>query len=106
MKKRLKKRLIMGSLMICCMALVTAIGSAFARKLGEEKNPNVFLASKHYNLKIHDKKTEYKHTEPNTGLEYKNESLNGKSGGHFQGLIMAPMLIAKAIDENPVIVTR
>ncbi len=102
----MKKRLIMSSLMLCCMILVTAIGYAFARKLGEEKPPNVFLASEHYNMKINDKKTEYKHTEPYTGLEYKNENLNGKSGGHFQGLIMAPLLIAKAIDENPVIVTR
>ena len=96
----------MGSLMLCCMILVTAIGSAFARKLGEEKNPNVFLASEHYNMKLHDKKTEYKHTESNTGLEYKNESLNGKSGGHLQGLIMTPILIVQAIEENPVIVSR
>ncbi len=106
MKKRMKKRMIMGSLILCCMILVTAMGPAFARKVGEEKNPNVFLACEHYNLKIHDKKTEYKHTEPNTGLEYKNENLNRKSGGHLQGLMMAPILIAKAIDENPVIVTR
>ena len=102
----MKKRLIMGSLMICCMALVTAVGPAFARKLGEEKKPNVFLASEHYNMKIHDKKTEYKHTEPYTGLDYKNENLNVKSGDHFQGLIMAPILIVKAIDENPVILSR
>ena len=94
MKRRMKKRMIMGSLMLCCMILVTAIGSAFARKLGDEKE-NVFLASEHYNMKIHDKKT-----------EYKNENLNGKSGDHLQGLIMTPMLIAKAIDENPVIIPR
>ncbi len=96
----------MGSLMLCCMILATAIGSAFARKLGEEKPLNVFLASEHYNMKIHDKETEYKHTEPFTDLEYKKENLNGKSGGHFQGLIMAPILIAKAIDEYPEIVSK
>ncbi len=62
----MKKRLIMGSLMLCCMILTT-MGFAFARKLGEEKPPNVFLASEHYNMKIRDKETEYKHTEPYTG---------------------------------------
>ena len=102
----MKKRLIMGSLMLCCMILVTAIGSAFSRKLGEEKTPNVFLASEYYNMKIHDKKTEFKHTEPYTGLEYKNENLNGKSGDHLQGLIMAPIVIVKAIKENPMIASR
>lgn len=96
----------MGSLMLCCMVLVAAVGSPFARKLGEEKPPNVFLASEHYSMKIHDKKTEYKHTESYTGLEYKNENLNGKSGDHLQGLIMAPIFIVKAIKENPVIVSR
>ncbi len=106
MKKRMKKRLIMGSLMLCCMALVTAVGSVFAGKPGEEKPPDVFLSSEHSNMKIIEKETEYKHTEPNTGLEYKNENMNRKSGGHFQGLIMAPILIAKAFEENPVIVTR
>lgn len=102
----MKKRLIMGSLMICCMILVTAIGYAIARKLGEEKNQNVFLASEHYNMKIHDKKTEFKHTGSYTGLEYKNENLNGKSGDHLQGLIMAPTFIVKAINENPMIASR
>ncbi len=81
--------------MICCMALVTAVGSAYARKLGEEKPPNVFLASEHNNTKIHDKIT-----------EYKNENSNGKSGDHLQGLMMAPILIVKAIDEYPEIVSR
>ncbi len=100
------KRMIIGSLMICCMALVTVVGSASARKLGEEKPPNVFLASEHYNTKIHDKKTEYKHTEPYTGLECKNENLNVKSGNHLQALIMAQIFIVKAIDENPVIISR
>ena len=96
----------MGSLMLCCMALVTAVGSTFARKLGEEKPPNVFLASEHYNMIIRDKETEYKHTEPYTGLEYKNENLNGKSGDHLQALIMAPILIVQAFEENPVIISR
>ncbi len=96
----------MGSLMLCCMILVTAIGYAIARKLGEEKTPNVFLACEHYNLKIHDKKTEFKHTGSYTGLEYKNKNLNGKSGDHLQGLIIAPFVIMKAIGENPVIVSR
>ena len=105
MKRRMKKRMIMGSLMLCCMILVTAIGSAFSRKLGDEKE-NVFLASEHYNMKIHDKKTEFKHTKPYTGLDYKNENLNGKSSDHLQALIMAPILIVKAIEENPVIVSR
>ncbi len=91
----MKKKLIMGSLIIYCMALVTAVGFAFARKLGEEKTPNVFLSSKHYNLKIHDKKT-----------EYKNKNLNGKSGDHLQGIIMAPISIVKAINENPMIASR
>ena len=96
----------MGSLMLCCMILVTAIGYAFARKLGEEKQPNVFLASEHYNMKIHDKKTEYKHTGPYTGLEHKNENLNGKSGDHLQAIFMAPILIVQAFEENQMIVSR
>ena len=102
----MKKKLIMSSLILCCMILVTSIGSAFARKFGEGKNQNVILASEHYNVKIHDKKTEFKHTEPDSGLDYKNENLDGKSGDHMQALIMAPILIVKAIEENPVIVSR
>ena len=102
----MKKKLIMGSLIIYCMALVTAVGFTFARKLGEEKTPNVFLASEHYNMKIHDKKTEFKHTGPYTGLDYKNENINGKSGDHLQGIIMAPISIVKAIKENPMIASR
>ncbi len=102
----MKKRLIVGNLMLCCLALVTAVGFTFARKLGEEKPPNAFLSSEHYNTKIHNKETEYKHTEPYTGLEHKNENLNGKSGDHLQGLIIAPIFIIKAIEENPVIVSR
>jgi hypothetical protein len=102
----MKKRLIMGSLMICCMALVTAVGFAFTRKRGEEKPPNVFSVSEHYNMKIHDKKTEYKHTEPYTDLLCKNEDLNGKPGDHLQALIMAQVFIVKAIVENPVIISR
>ncbi len=106
MKKRMKKRLIAGSLMLCCMALVTAVGSVFAGKPGEEKQPDVFLSSKHYNMKIIEKETEYKHTESSAGLEYKNENLNGKSGDHLQALIMTPILIVQAFEENPVIVSR
>ena len=102
----MKKKLIMGSLILCFMILVTAIGSAFARKLGEEENPNFFLASKHYNLKIHDNKTEFKHTEPCSGLGYKNENLNDKPGDFLQGLIMSPIVISKTIGENPVIISR
>ena len=91
----MKKRMIIGSLMICCMALVTAVGCTFARKLAEEKPPNVFLASEHNNMKIHDKIT-----------EYKNENSNGKSGNHLQALVMAQIFIVTAIDENPVIISR
>ncbi len=88
------------------MALVTAVGSAFARKIGEEKPPNVFLASEHYNMKIRDEKTEYKHTKSYAGLEYRSENLNGKSSDHLQALLMTPFLIVQAFEENPVIVSR
>ncbi len=100
------KRLIMGSLIVSCMILVTAKGSVFARRLGEDKNPNVILASQCYNVKIHDKKIELKHNYPYSGLDYKNESINGESGDCLQGLIMAPMVIMKTIGENPVFISR
>ena len=77
------------------------MGSAITRELGEEKPPNVFLASKHYNMKIHDKKNEYKHTESYTGLDYKDENLNGKSGGHLQALIMAPIFNSASFRGEP-----
>ncbi len=101
----MKNKLIMCSLILCCMVLVTAVGSAFARKLGDENNPNVNLANEHYNMKIHVEKTEIKHTAPYTGLDIKNENLNRKPGDFLQGFIMAPSVIMKVIKENPLIVS-
>ncbi len=97
------KRLIMGCLIVCCMILVTAKGSAFARKLGEDKNPNVILASERYNMKIQYKQTELKHADP---YDYKNENLNEEPGDYLHGLIMAPIVIIKTIGENPVIISK
>ena len=100
----MKKKLIMCSLMLCCLLLVTAVGTAFAKKLGDEKNPNVILASEHYNMKIHVEKTEIKHTKPYSGLDNKNENLNEEPGDFLQGLIMAPTAIMKVFADNPAIV--
>ena len=100
------KRLIMGCLIVCCMILVTAKGSVFARRLGEDKNPNVILASERYNMKIQYKQTELKHTDPYSGLDYKNENLNEEPGDFLHGLIMAPIVIMKTIEENPAIISR
>ena len=102
----MKKKLIMGSLLLCCMILVTAIGSAFARKFGEEKTSNIFSASEHYNLQLHNKETEIKHTEPYFDLVSKNENLNNKPGNFLQGLIVSQIVIVKTIGENPVIISR
>ncbi len=102
----MKKQMIMCGLILCCMLVVTAVNSAFAVKLGEEKNSNVFYASVHYNMKIHDKITEVNNTESYTDLDCKNENLNGKPDDHYQGLIMAPVAIMKTIGENPFIVSR
>jgi hypothetical protein len=101
----MKKKLIMCRLILCCMLLVTAVGTAFARKLGDEKNPNVVLASEHYNMKIHVEKTEIKQTKPYSGLDNKNENLNGEPGDFLQGLIMTPTAIMKVFAENPAIVS-
>jgi hypothetical protein len=100
------KRLIMGSLIVCCIMLVTAKGPVFARKLGEDKNPNIILASERYAAKIHYKKTELKHTDHYSRLDHKNENLNEEPGDYLQGLIMAPVAIMKTIGENPVIISR
>ncbi|MCP4266240.1 MAG: hypothetical protein GY777_11815 [Candidatus Brocadiaceae bacterium] len=97
------KRLIMGCLVVCCMILVTAKGSAFDRRLGEDKDPNVILASEHYNMKIQYKQTELKHTDPH---DYKNENLNEEPDDYLQGLIMAPIVIIRTIGENPVIMSK
>jgi hypothetical protein len=88
------------------MLLVIVVDSAFALKLSEEKNSNVVFASVHYNMKIHDKITEFKNTESYTGLDCKNEDLNGKPDDHYQSLMMAPITIVKTIGENPFIVSR
>ena len=101
----MKKKMIMFSLILCCTLLVTAVGTAFARKLDDGKNPNVILASGHYKMNIHVEKTEIKRTEPYTGLDNKNENLNGKPGDSLQGLIMSPAVIMKALAENPSIVS-
>jgi len=100
------KRLIMGGLIVCCMLLVTAKGSVFARRLVEDKNPNVVFASEHYDVKIRYKKTELKHADPYSGLDYKNENLNEGPGDYLQGLIMAPIAIMKTFGENPVIISK
>ncbi len=97
----MKKKMIMCSLILCCMLLVTAVGTVFAKQLGDEKNPNVILASGHYKMNIHVEKTEIKRTEPYTGLD----NLNGKPGDSLQGLIMSPAVIMKALAENPSIVS-
>ena len=91
--------------MLCCMLFVTAVGTAFARNLGDEKNPNVILANEHYNTNIHVEKTEIKHTEPYTGLDDKNDNLNGEPDDFLQGLIMAPSVIMNVFAENPSIVS-
>jgi hypothetical protein len=101
----MKKKMIMCSLMLCCTLLVTAVGSAFARNLGDEKNPNVILVSEHYNMNIQVEKTEIKHTVPYTGLDNKNENLNKEPGDFLQGLIMAPAVLMKTFAENPSIVS-
>ncbi len=100
------KRLIMGSLIVCCIILVTAKGSVLARRLGEDKNLNVHFASEHYNMKIYDEKIELNDTNLYFGLDYKNKSINDKPGDCLQGLIMAPMVIMKTIGDNPVIISR
>lgn len=101
----MKKKLIKCGLMLSCMLLVTAVGTAFARNLGDEKNPNIILASEHYNTNIHIEKTEIKRTEPYTGLNDKNENLNGEFSNSFQGLMMSPSVIMKVFAENPSIVS-
>ncbi len=86
----MKKKLIRCSLMLCCLLLVTAVGTAFAKNLGDEKNPNVVLVNGHYNTNLHVEKTKIKRTEPDDFL---------------QGLIMAPSVIMNVFAENPSIVS-
>jgi hypothetical protein len=87
------------------MLLVTAVGTVFAKQLGDEKNPNVILASGHYSMNMHVEKTEIKRTEPYTDLDNKNENLNREPGDSLHGLMMSPAIIMKAIAENPSIVS-
>ncbi len=104
--ERMKKRRIIGSLMICCMALVTAAGCTFSRKLAEEKPPNVFLASEHNNMKTQDKNPGFICSESYTNTDNNNENNQRKSGDCIQGLILTPKVITKTICENYEIISN
>ncbi len=77
----MKKKLIIGVLALCSMMLV--VGSVFAIQT--------------YNVK---------YSEPYSGIDYKKENNQGKSGDFIQGLIFAPMIITKAVCENHEIISN
>ena len=77
----MKKKLIMGVLVLCSMILV--VGSVFAIQT--------------YNVK---------YSESYSGIDYKKENNQEKSGDCIQSLIFAPMVITKAICENHEIISN
>ncbi len=94
----MKKKLIIGVLVLCSMILV--VGSAFAIESGNVKNSDLFLEDEGYKQIINDKKPGLKCSEFNSGTDYNNENNQGKSVDFIQGLVFAPMIITKAICEN------
>ena len=94
----MKKKLIIGVLVLISIVLV--VGSVFAIQSDNVKNSNVYLADESYNQKIHDKKPDLKYSESYSGTDYNNENNQLKSGDYIQGLILAPMVITKAICQN------
>ncbi len=99
-------KLIIGSLIVCCIILETGSGSVFARKLGEEGNRDVYLESEYYNKVVHSRKNEFKNVDSTTVVEGKKEDATGSSGDYLQGLIMAPVAIVKTIGDNPAIMSK
>ena len=77
----MKKKLIIGVLALCSMMLV--VGSVFAIQT--------------YNVK---------YSESYSGIDYKKENNQEKSGDYLQALIFAPMVITKAICENHEIISN
>ncbi len=99
-------KLIIGSLIVCCVVLETGSGSVFARKLGDEGNRDVYLESEYYNTVVHGSKNEFKNVDSTTGIEGKKVDVAGSSGDYLQGLIMAPVAIVKTIGDNPAIMSK
>ncbi len=100
----MKKKLIIGVLVLCSMILVA--GSVFAIQTYNVKYSDVFLEDERYNQKIHDKKPGLKCSEYNSGTDYNNENNQEESGDYIQGLILTPMIITKTICENHEIISN
>ena len=77
----MKKKLIISVLVLCSMILV--VGSVFAIQT--------------YNVK---------YSESYSDIDYKKENNQEKSGDYIQGLILAPMVITKAICQNHEIISN
>ncbi len=101
----MKKKQIIGRLILCCIILITAIGTVFAKKFGEERDSKVFTACEYLNIETFDKKSELEHTGPCAVPDYENESIKGEHVGFLEGLIVAPVLITKSIVGNQVLVS-
>ncbi len=99
-------KLIIGSLIVCCIMLETGSASVFAKKIGEEGNSDVYLENDYFNTIVHGRKNEFKNVDSTTGMEGKKEDATGSSGDYLQGLIMAPVAIVKAIGDNPAIMSK
>jgi hypothetical protein len=103
-RKKMKKKLIFGVLVLCSMVLV--VGSVFAIQTYNVKCSDVFLEDEGYNQKINDKKPGLKCSEYKSGTDYNNENNQGKPGDYIQGFILAPMVITKVVCENHEIISN
>ncbi len=100
----MKKKLIIGVLVLCSMILV--VGSVFAIQFGNVKNSDVFLENERYNQKTQYKNSGFICSESYTNTDNNNENNQRKSGDYIQGLILTPMVITKTICENYEIISN
>ncbi len=100
----MKKKLIMGVLVLCSLILI--VSSVFAIQTYNVKYSNVFLEDELYNQKIQNKKPGFICTESYSDIDYRNENNQEKSSDYIQNLILAPMVITKAICDNHEIISN